>query len=68
MAPLDIIAIERQARQLRAEEIQRINGLVSARLQVYRRLLAAKLVAGLASVGKTLHSLFSSHPQARHSS
>lgn len=68
MSPIDLAAIERQARQLRAEEMQRIRGLVSARLNLYGQLLGATARSGLAAVGKTVRPLFSWNPQTRHPS
>lgn len=64
MLPIDITKIEQQARQMRAEEMQRINGLISARLSAYGELLAATLVSGLALVARSVRSLFSWNPQA----
>lgn len=68
MTPLDIAAIEHQARRLRAAEMQRIHGLMSAHLSVYRDLLLSTLKSGLIAIGKTLRPLFSWNPQARHPS
>ena len=67
MLPLSIPAIEQEARKLRAEEIRRIQGLVSARLGLYGRLLGATALSGLAAVSKRLRPLFSWNPQARRS-
>ncbi|OHC65859.1 MAG: hypothetical protein A3H93_17435 [Rhodocyclales bacterium RIFCSPLOWO2_02_FULL_63_24] len=68
MSPIDIVKIEQEARRLRAEELQRISGLMSERAALYGRLLAATLAAGLKTVGKNLRPLFSWNPQAhRHS-
>lgn len=68
MSPIDITAIERQARQLRAEEMQRLQGLIAARLRLYGQLLAATALTGLAAVGSGLRLVFSWNPQARHPS
>ena len=68
MSPIDIIAIEHQARQLRAQEMRRIQGLVSARLRVYVRLIGATALSGLRAAGKALRPLFSWNPQAHHPS
>ena len=46
MYPIDIPAIERQARELRAAEIQRINGLFAERIQLLMRLAAMSAFAG----------------------
>ncbi len=64
MAPIDIIRIEYEARRLRAEEMQRINGLISARLALYGRLMAASALAGLTALAEVLLPLFSWNPQA----
>ncbi len=68
MSPSDISAIERQARHLRALEMQRILELVSARLHLYSQLLAATALTGLAAIGSGLRLVFSWNPQARHPS
>ena len=68
MSPINITEIERQARQLRAQEMQRIQGVISARLRLYGQLLAATALSGLAAIGSGLHLLFSWNPQARHPS
>ena len=41
MAPIDISKIEIEARKMRAEEMQRINGLIGERLALYGQLMAA---------------------------
>ena len=46
MHPIDIPAIERQARELRAAEIQRMNGLFAERTQLLARLAAKSAFAG----------------------
>ena len=63
--PLSIPAIEQRARQLRAEEMQRIRGLVSARLRQYGHLLGATALSGLVAIGESLRPLLSWNPQAR---
>lgn len=64
MERIDIIAIEQQARRLRAEEMQRLGGIVGERLHLTGRLLAASLGAGLTAIGNALRQLFSWNPQA----
>ncbi|MCE9569279.1 MAG: hypothetical protein K8R10_04595 [Rhodocyclales bacterium] len=64
MAPIDITRIESEARQLRAEEMRRINGLVSARLALYGQLMAATALTGLKAIADVLLPLFSWNPQA----
>lgn len=68
MAPIDITKIEFEARRLRAEEMRRINGLFSARLALYGRLMAASALTGLTALTDILQPLFSWNPQARSSS
>lgn len=63
MDPIDIAAIEQRARQLRAEELQRIQGLLSARLRVYGHLLGASLHTGLVAASESLRHLFSWNPR-----
>jgi hypothetical protein len=65
MPPLNIPAIEQEARRLRAEEMQRVQGLVSARLALYARLLGATALSGLMAVSESLRPLFSWNPQER---
>lgn len=68
MKRIDIIAIEQQARRLRAEEMQRLGGVIGERLHLAGRLLAASLGAGLNAIGHGLRQLFSWNPQAGHHS
>lgn len=62
--PIDIPAIERHARQLRAEEMQRLEGLFAERLALYGRLLGRSLLTLLAGCGDLLRPLFAWNPQA----
>ncbi|MBL8421500.1 MAG: hypothetical protein JNK92_12790 [Dechloromonas sp.] len=64
MYPIDIPAIEYQARELRAAEIQRMNGLFSERAQLLTRLAAKSTVAGAHAISEILRPLFSWNPQA----
>lgn len=64
MNPIDIPAIERRARQMRAEEMRRIEGLFVDRLCVTGRLLAATTFSALLSLAGLLRPLFSWNPQA----
>ena len=64
MRPLDIPAIEQHARELRAAEIQRIQGLFAARGALLLRLASGSLLAGLATASEALRPLFSWNPQA----
>ena len=63
MEQIDIAAIERRARRLRAEEIRRIEGLFAERLRVTGRLAAASLFSGLLALAELLRPLFSWNPQ-----
>lgn len=66
MNPIDIVRIEQEARQLRAQELQRIEGLIAARVALYGRLLAGSALSALAALGESLRPLFSWNPKARH--
>lgn len=63
MYPIDIPAIERQARELRAAEIQRMNGLFAERARLLARLAAKSAVAGVHAISEMLRPLFSWNPQ-----
>jgi hypothetical protein len=65
MTPIDIPTIERQARALRAQEIQRLQGLFGERLRLYALLLGNSLLSLLEVVAETLRPLFSWNPQAQ---
>ena len=64
MAPIDISKIEIEARKMRAEEMQRINGLIGERLALYGQLMAASALTGLKAIAEVLRPLFSWNPQA----
>jgi len=64
MRPIDIPAIEQEARELRAAEIQRINGLFAERVELVAKLAAASTVAGAHAFSEMLRPLFSWNPQA----
>lgn len=49
LADIDIAAIEKRARRLRAEEILRIGRLIAARLRLYGGLLAASVLSAAAT-------------------
>lgn len=59
MLPLDIIAIEQEARRMRAIEMQRLYGLLATRLHIAGGLLLDRSRAGLVALGSALHLLFS---------
>ena len=65
MEPIDIAAIERRARRLRAEEISRIEGLFAERLCILGRLLAASTFSGLLALAEAVRPLFAWNPQDR---
>ena len=65
MSPIDVSKIEQQARRLRAEEIQRIQGLMQARLGLYFRLLAASVLSVLNVLAESVRPLFAWNPPAR---
>jgi hypothetical protein len=66
MAPIDIVAIEHHARRLRAQEMQRVQGLVSKQMKLYGHLLAATVLTGLIALSDGLFRLFSWNPHPPH--
>lgn len=62
MHPINIPEIERQARELRAQEMQRYSGLLAARLVLIFKLLAHSLLSGLFMAVAVLRPLFSWNP------
>lgn len=64
MSPINVSKIEQNARRLRAEEMQRIQGLMLARLGLYFRLFAASSLSAMAALGESVRPLFSWNPQA----
>jgi len=65
MNPIDIPAIEKQARRLRAAEIQRVNGLFAERAHLVAKLTVQSVSAGVSVVSEALRPIFSWNPQAR---
>lgn len=63
MSRIDIAAIERRARQLRAEEMRRVEGLFAERLCVMGRLAAESSFNGVLAAAEVLRKLFSWNPQ-----
>jgi hypothetical protein len=63
MESIDIPAIERYARQLRAQEIQRLEGLFAERARLYALLIGGSLLSLLEAIGEVLRPLFSWNPQ-----
>lgn len=64
MPTLNFGSIEREARQLRAAEMQRLQGLFFAKVSTYGRLLARAAHSGLTTISTSLRHLFSWNPQA----
>lgn len=65
MAPIDIPAIEYEARRLRSLEIQHLEGILIARLRLYAQLLGNTVLVMLEAASETLRPLFAWNPQAR---
>lgn len=63
MTHIDIPTIERQARELRAAEIRRLNGLFAERSALLLKLAAGSALAGARALGETLRPLFAWNPQ-----
>jgi len=61
--PIDIPAIEQRARQLRAEEMQRLQGLMTERLRLLAVLAAHSLLDLAEGAGELLRPMFSWNPQ-----
>ena len=64
MNMIDIPSIEREARALRAEEIQRLQNLFAERFSLYAALLGNSLLNLLTSAGELVRPLLSWNPQA----
>ena len=64
MNSIDIAAIEKRARQLRAAEVQRINGIFADRIKLLFKLLANSLATGALALAEFLQPLFSWNPRA----
>ena len=64
MSPLNIAKIEQEARHLRAAEMQRIEGLMLARLGLYFSLFSGSLMSAVAVLAESVRPLFSWNPQA----
>lgn len=63
MDHLDYALVVEQARQLRAQELQRYQGLFGQRLRLCGRLLAETLLAVLGWLSEGLRPLFSWNPK-----
>ena len=64
MNPIDIPTIERAARAMRAQEIQRLQGLFAERLSLYAVLLGNSLLTLVVTLGEFIRPLLSWNPQA----
>jgi len=64
MNPIDIPTIERTARAMRAQEIQRLQGLFAERLSLYAVLLGNSLLTLVVTLGEFIRPLLSWNPQA----
>ena len=65
MAPIDYPSLERYARELRAQEIRRLEGVAAERMSVYLRLLGESVLHGLYLFSEMLRPLFSWTPDRR---
>lgn len=63
MAHIDVFAIERRARELRAAELRRIENLMADRMRLVALLAADTVLGALESVAEALRPLFSWNPQ-----
>lgn len=64
MVPFDHDVIEHRARELRSEEMRRIERLIAQRAGHYLRRLGTALLAVLGALSEALRPLFSWNPQA----
>jgi hypothetical protein len=65
MAPIDYPSLERYARELRAQEIRRLETVAAERMSVYLSLLGESVLHGLYLVSELLRPLFSWTPDRR---
>ncbi len=65
MAPIDIPSIERYARELRAQELRRLESVAAERMHIYFRLLGKSAMHGLYLFSELLRPLFSWAPNPR---
>ena len=63
MNPIDIVALEREARQMRAEEMRRLSGVLAERMGLYFSLLGGTLGSLGKLISVALRPLFSWNPQ-----
>jgi hypothetical protein len=68
MAPIDYPSLERYARELRAQELRRIETVAAERMEVYFWLLGRTVLRGMYLLSELIRPLFSWTPsQHRHS-
>ena len=65
MTPIDYPSLERYARELRAQEIRRLEVVAAERMRVYAQLLGDSLLHGLYLLSELLRPLFSWSPDRR---
>ena len=63
MRPIDIAAIESQAREMRAAELRRIEDIFAARLRLLAALAGHTLMDALEALAQWLRPLFAWNPQ-----
>lgn len=62
-----IAVVVQRAKELRAEEMRKLEGMLAARLRVYFLLLKSTLGALLHTLSESMRPLFSWNPERRHS-
>lgn len=65
MTPIDYPSLERYARELRAQEMRRLEAVAAERMSVYLSLLGQSVMHGLYLVSELLRPLFSWTPERR---
>lgn len=63
MSGIDRFSVECYARELRRQELRRLEAIAAERMRVYARLLGESLLHGLHLVSELLRPLFSWSPQ-----
>ena len=63
----DIAVIVQRAKELRAEEMRKLEGMVATRLRIYFLLLKSTLGALLHAISEFMRPLFSWNPERQHS-
>lgn len=65
MDELDTAIIIQEARRLRAEEMQRVQGAIAARMRIVAGLAGESLMAGFKGIADAVRPLFSWNPRER---